>query len=77
MANITGFGRRDRISDAVHTVSSVALISLGTAGVLNIILNVIFAVAFKMDAAGVALATVLANCLSGGLIVYFLIMVCK
>ncbi len=40
------------------------LIFLGSAGVLNVILNIFFVVAFKMDVAGVALATALTQALA-------------
>ncbi|MBQ8781297.1 MAG: MATE family efflux transporter [Oscillospiraceae bacterium] len=39
------------------------------AGVVNVILNLIFVIAFKMDVAGVALATVISQCISAFLIV--------
>ena len=39
------------------------------AGVINVILNLIFVVAFKMDVAGVALATVVSQCISAALII--------
>ena len=45
------------------------LIFLSVAGVLNIVLNVIFVTAFHMNVAGVALATVISQCLSAVLIV--------
>ena len=48
-------------------------IALTLAGVVNVILNVIFVVGFHLHVIGVALATVLSNCLSGGLTVSFLI----
>ncbi len=138
VANLLGAGRRDDISDAVHTIITVALLSgvfllvlgmivarpiltlmgapadvislavlylriyftgmpaimlynfgsailrskgdsrrpfiaLTLAGVVNVILNVIFVVGFHLHVIGVALATVLSNCLSGGLTVSFLI----
>lgn len=44
------------------------LIFLFIAGVLNVILNVVFVVAFKMDVAGVALATALSQTLSAVLV---------
>lgn len=46
--------------------------ALTLAGVVNVILNLIFVVGFHLHVIGVALATVLSNCLSGGLTVYFL-----
>ncbi len=45
---------------------------LTLAGVLNVLLNILFVVGFHMSVAGVALATVLSNCVSGGLIISFL-----
>ncbi len=42
---------------------------LMNAGVINVILNLIFVVGFKMNVAGVALATILAQCVSAALIV--------
>lgn len=42
---------------------------LTAAGVLNVILNLIFVIAFKMDVAGVALATTISQILSAALIV--------
>lgn len=42
---------------------------LATAGVLNVILNIIFVIVFRMDVAGVALATILTQTLSAYLIV--------
>ncbi|MCH5204420.1 MAG: MATE family efflux transporter [Oscillospiraceae bacterium] len=42
---------------------------LTTAGVLNLLLNILFVVAFSMDVAGVALATVISQCLSAALTV--------
>lgn len=42
---------------------------LTTAGVLNVLLNMLFVIAFKMDVAGVALATVISQCLSAALTV--------
>ena len=43
------------------------------AGVLNVILNLIFVIVFSMDVAGVALATILSQYLSAGLVVSCLI----
>ena len=48
-------------------------LALTLAGIVNVLLNLLFVVVFKLHVIGVALATVLSNCLSGGLIVYFLI----
>ena len=42
---------------------------LMAAGVVNVLLNLLFVVVFKMDAAGVALATMLSECLSAFLVV--------
>lgn len=46
---------------------------LMAAGVINVILNLVFVIIFKMSVAGVALATVISECISAGLIVYCLI----
>ena len=137
IANLLGQGRRDKISDAVHTVIAMALasggfllvagifvahpllhlmgapedvmnlavlylriyflgmpaimlynfgsailrskgdstrpfISLTIAGVVNVILNLFFVIGFHLHVIGVALATVLSNCLSAGMVMYFL-----
>ena len=137
VANLLGAGRREKISDAVHTVMAVAglsgvlLLALGLlianpilrvmgapedviglaslylriyflgmpaimvynfgaavlrsrgdsrrpvfaltlAGVVNVLLNLLFVAGFRMHVVGVALATVLSNCLSGGLVLAFL-----
>ena len=45
---------------------------LMTAGVVNVLLNVIFVTVFELDVAGVALATALSQCLSAFLILRFL-----
>ena len=42
---------------------------LSAAGVVNVILNLFFVIVLKMDVAGVALATVLSQCISAGCIV--------
>lgn len=42
---------------------------LTTAGVVNVLLNLMFVIVFKMDVAGVALATVISQCISAVLIV--------
>ncbi|MCM1251477.1 MAG: MATE family efflux transporter [Clostridium sp.] len=42
---------------------------LSLAGVINVALNLIFVIVFKMDVAGVALATVISQCISAFLIV--------
>ncbi|MBQ9139186.1 MAG: MATE family efflux transporter [Ruminococcus sp.] len=44
------------------------LVHLTIAGVLNVILNLIFVIAFNMDVAGVALATIISQTLSAALI---------
>ena len=46
---------------------------LAFSGVINVILNLIFVILFKMDVAGVALATVISQCVSAGLILKCLI----
>ena len=46
--------------------------SLAIAGCLNVLLNLLFVVVFHLHVIGVALATVLSNCLSAGLILHFL-----
>lgn len=46
---------------------------LSTAGVVNVILNLIFVIAFRMDVAGVGLATVISQCISAFLVVRCLI----
>lgn len=42
---------------------------LALAGVINVILNLVFVIIFKMDVAGVALATVISQCVSAFLVV--------
>ncbi len=42
---------------------------LAFAGVINVVLNMIFVIIFKMDVAGVALATVISQCVSAFLVV--------
>ena len=138
LGNLVGAGQRERISDSVHTVMTLALLagvfllgvgellapavlrlmgapesvirlatlylriyflgmpaillynygaailrskgdsrrpflSLTLAGVVNVLLNLLFVVVFHLHVIGVALATVLSNCLSGGLTVWFLL----
>lgn len=46
---------------------------LTTAGVVNVLLNLLFVIALKMDVAGVALATVISQCISAALIVICLV----
>ncbi len=48
------------------------LLCLTAAGVINVILNLIFVIIFKMSVAGVAIATVLANSVSAAMILYYL-----
>lgn len=45
------------------------LIFLSIAGVINVVLNMLFVIVFHMDVAGVALATVLSQVVSAGLVV--------
>ena len=42
---------------------------LTASGIINIILNVLFVVAFRLDVVGVALATTISQCVSAGLVV--------
>ena len=49
------------------------LIFLFIAGVINVILNLFFVIVFHMGAAGVALATVISQCISAVLVVFCLI----
>lgn len=46
---------------------------LFTAGVMNLILNLIFVICFKMDVAGVAWATVISQCFSAACVIIILI----
>lgn len=46
---------------------------LTIAGVVNVILNLIFVIVFKLDVAGVAIATVISQCISAALVVRCLI----
>lgn len=46
---------------------------LAFAGVINVVLNLIFVILFKMDVAGVALATVISQCVSAFLVIRCLI----
>lgn len=43
---------------------------LTASGVVNVALNLVFVIAFHMDVAGVALATVIAQCISAGLVMH-------
>ena len=52
--------------------SARPLYALITAGVINVILNLVFVIVFKMGAAGVATATVISNFFSACMILYFL-----
>ena len=52
--------------------SKAPLYILTIAGVVNVVLNVIFVTAFDMDVAGVALATTISQILSAGLVLYVL-----
>ena len=137
VGNLIGAGRREKLSDAVHTIIAVALVSgialtvignlaakpilllmgapenvlnlavvylriyfcgmpmitlynfasailrskgdsarpflaMVLAGVLNVALNLVFVIVLHLSVVGVALATVISNCLSGGLMVYYL-----
>ena len=47
-------------------------VAMVIAGVLNVLLNLFFVIVLHLHVIGVALATVLSNCLSGGLIVWYL-----
>ena len=47
-------------------------ISLTAAGILNVFLNLLFVVVFHLHVVGVALATVLSNCLNAGMTLRFL-----
>lgn len=46
---------------------------LALAGVINVVLNLIFVILFKMDVAGVALATVISQCVSAFLVIRCLV----
>ena len=48
------------------------LIFLSVSGVINVILNLVFVISFRMSVAGVALATVIANAVSAALVFWFL-----
>ena len=47
--------------------------SLGIGGVINVILNLIFVIGFKLSVIGVALATVISNIVSALMIIYYLV----
>lgn len=42
---------------------------LSAAGVINVILNLVFVIIFKLDVAGVAIATVISQCISAALVI--------
>ncbi len=46
--------------------------ALTLAGILNVLLNLLFVVVFRLSVAGVALATVISNYVSGGMVLFFL-----
>ncbi len=48
-------------------------LSLTVAGIVNVALNLLFVIVFRMHVVGVALATVLSNCLSAALTIFFLL----
>lgn len=48
------------------------LFCLLTSGILNVGLNLLLVIVFHMDVAGVAIATVISNVLSAGMVLYFL-----
>ena len=52
--------------------TKVPLIALTVSGVLNVILNLFFVIVCKLDVAGVALASTIAQCVSAGLILHAL-----
>ncbi len=52
--------------------STRPLYALISAGVINVILNLVFVIVFKMGVAGVATATVISNFFSACMILYFL-----
>ena len=47
---------------------------LFASGVVNVILNLVFVIYFHMDVAGVALATVISQCLSAAFVLFFLML---
>ena len=49
------------------------LIYLSTSGLVNVILNLIFVIVFKMGVAGVALATIISQALSAAMVVIYMI----
>ena len=52
--------------------SARPFLAMVLAGVLNVVLNLFFVIVLHLHVIGVALATVISNCLSGGLMVYYL-----
>mgnify|MGYP000036137976 CR=1 FL=1 len=48
------------------------LYALILSGIINICLNLVLVIVFKLDVAGVAIATVIADCVSANLVTYFL-----
>lgn len=48
------------------------MVALTIAGVINVILNLIFVIGFGLDVAGVALATVISNVVSSGILLVYL-----
>ena len=48
-------------------------VSLTLAGILNVLLNLVFVVGFHLSVVGVALATIISNYISAGMIIYFLL----
>ena len=48
------------------------LYALIVSGIINICLNLVLVIVFKLDVAGVAIATVIADCVSASLVTYFL-----
>ncbi len=48
------------------------LICLAASGILNVILNLVFVIRFQMSVAGVALATIISEALSAGMVLYIL-----
>ena len=52
--------------------STRPLYALIASGILNVLLNLLLVIVFKLGVAGVAIATVISNILSSGMIIYFL-----
>ena len=52
--------------------TKIPLIALASSGVLNVLLNLFFVIVCKLDVAGVALASTIAQCVSAGLILHAL-----